>query len=323
VNIITHIEKANLSAILTHNSAMLLYNNARTVIVNSGGVEVWARGTNDQWSDDLGFVEQKAFSNFPLVTPNGLYVLYQPLNQNTIRVAFNVFNSAAFADSCAIGSKERISRAVQRQLDFCSSQLQSSDPDVSIENLFADKRCTCLAKNIIFEKLFPNAADRDSFGASQARLKDNLPCLLSSCQDALGNKEVTNVYNVIYGQCQNADLSLCSAVLTKGVNTQINLVSGVVSQACGTSLVGCTQDSNCPHGQTCSNGRCVSPCLVNGDCLPGYLCTSAGVCVKPLPDPPIPQNQNTQTSKTLMIVLIVMVIIILISLFLVLFVKKK
>ncbi len=322
--VLSHIERANLFAILANNGSLRLYNNAQTVVVApSSETIVWSRNTNDQWSDDEGFVEQKTFNNFPISSSNGLYLLYKPNNtSNTIRVSFNVFNSAAFADYVADGNKERLARAVQRQLNFCTTQLQSSDPDVSIDGLFADKRCSCLAKNIMFKKLFPVAADGDSFGASKARLIDNLSCLLSTCQGAIGNEEVTVVYRTVTEQCQGAQLSLCSAVLTKGENTQIKLVSGIVSQSCGSSLVGCTDDASCALGSSCVNGLCVANCLVNSDCIAGFDCLN-GVCIKPLPSPPPPQNPNSQQSQTLMIVLIVMVVIILIALLLVLFVGKK
>ncbi len=316
------IEKSNINAMMKQPGAHLrLYDNSNVAIFINELV-VWQRNMHDSFSSETVYVETNTIplSTFPLSSKNGLYLLFgegktQP---RSLCVAFNVYNSAAFAEFCQNAStSETFSRAIQRQSTFCAAYLANPDATADSKSMFSDARCTCIASQEVFRRFFPNLQS-DVTHPSHARLQKNLPCLLTSCQDTIATKEVTNVYNAMQQKCNQGMLTLCSTLIEKSPSATINLAtSGLITQVCGANLARCTQDSQCGIGTYCVNGICTRGCDVDADCKFPSVCQN-GVCVYLHT-----KSINSEQPLLAIIILSVILAIALIAIFIVVFLPLR
>jgi len=320
-HVTSRLERANFMA-LAQGNAVQLFDNSETKIVpvNDTSITLWQRGTNDQFSSQE---EATLITNIEgkktMVSPNGLYILVFSHGPDVgARVVYNLYNSAAFADYTQF-SKERLSRAIDRQQEFCWTQLLQEDTETrDAQVIFSDRRCTCIAGERLVERIF-TSDNALLVSNTRARLSDNLPCMLTSCQEALASPEITNVSNAMYNKCQNAQLTLCSSLLSnlgpQGNNT-FHFGNGVVTQNCGINLTACAQDTDCPLGSTCVGGTCVTNCTSNADCLAGAQC-QMGLCIEPS------AAANNNTAQIAAIVLAVFVALALFVFLMIWFLKYK
>lgn len=321
------LEQANMRALLTlpTNSACLLLNDSNVrILTNANTVTVWERRTTDGfWSTDdatsaatATHIDPTAL-NVPYVSKNGLYICFVDSGTNTIKVCFNVFNSAAFAQYCS-EDPERRSRAIAHQRDFCASALA-----ITSSSFFADARCTCIADpQTLLQSAFPSRTFSD---ITTARLTQTLPCLLNSCQDVVLAQENSNVAQFLTEKCKGAPLALCSSIINLPSASELKMADAVVIQNCGANAVPCDQDNKCPFGASCLQGTCVPNCVTNQDCGNNQTCSPQGVCVTMSNvTPVIPvSNKPSKMSITLCIIFGSILALCLLFLLLVLVIKSK
>lgn len=297
-HVTTQLQRANFR-VLAQSGLLQLYDNSQTQIVSSTtGDILWQRNTNDTWGSNTRFSPHANTSfdeNTKLVSPNGCYILFTPPNSGP-RVVMNVFNNNAFTQFVQ-QSPERLAQALQKQSDFCWSELRSETALIVTDDAFTDRRCMCITGPRLLQSLYPQLnSDLDSALAQNsnfARINQNFPCLSKTCQEVLIYPESTNVYASVQAQCQNAPLTLCSSVLTKvDTQTQLNIREGFIFQQCNGALpLQCDQDTNCPIGSVCVFGKCVKNCANDTDCAPSSKCEN-GICVKPQ-DPKQPVSMES------------------------------
>lgn len=218
--------------------------------------DVYQSNTPDQNSDPDSSQVWSDIS-VPLCTLNGLYILFR--DNLTVRISYNVFNSARFAEWCSQTPEYR-SRAIQAQADFCFNNLRTP---LSATNLFLDTRCGCVGGTRLLDVAFPGV-DMSVNG----RLEQVLPCVVDDCAKSFSRgPEQSNAYFFTQDSCSQ-DLTMCAELLTTSVNT--NLRNVTVNQNCGTDPNACLNNAECPIGTVCIGGQCTVSCANDARCIQAY-----------------------------------------------------
>lgn len=247
-NVTFRLERMNEYYVLTSGNYVVTV----TEDANLKAGDVWQSNTPDQFSDPE-LTHTWSDLTVPIATVNGLYILFR--DTQTIRIAYNVFNSALFKLWCDTTPEYR-SRGIQAQADFCVKNLLSPESNT----VFLDLRCGCVAGAYLLPLLFPGI-DMTSSG----RLEQVMPCVVDDCGKAFGNNpEVSNAYAFTDETCRQ-DLTMCADLVRTGTNTNIQNLT--ISQNCGTDFNSCLENAECPLGTACINGQCTVTCGNDTRCI--------------------------------------------------------
>jgi len=267
----------------------LLYEDANLMVG-----DVWQSRTKDEASDPASFLQWIIIAH-PLVTSNGLYILFLNTITSTVRVVYNVFNSPQFAEWCA-QDPEYLSNAIENQATFCFNNLALEDG-----KSFFDPRCACIGGSRLMKILYP-AATIDS--NTSGRLETALPCILNDCGRAFAlGPEQSNAYAFTQQSCKQ-DVTMCSDVINVGVGINANKLQ--IVQNCGQDPTACRKNEECPIGTVCVNGQCVVSCTTDARCksvLGDPLATCNPITGQCLYNTAVNKDNS---SRTLLIVIIVL-----------------
>lgn len=235
-----------------------------TTISNDGNINVMKKNTFEiVWTNNMHdkgpgdpLDNNDVHLTRPYSSPNGIYMSWWDSTDKTFVVSAYAFNSSRFANY-VIPQPSVFSQALNAQQDFCfDNLLMSTQP---YEYRFGDKRCSCIGGQRLFDRVFINI---DLIPANEVSLMlANLGCLMADCTSSRVYPQLTIASQSANDKCVTPFVLCSNIIRNQGAIGNIE-----IDQNCGASYTDCTNNQDCPIGNSCVKGKCLNYCQNTGDC---------------------------------------------------------